>query len=135
MGALNGLAFLPLFSILGWLGLITYWLTKCAGETELGLETEFGELNVKFSLEITSHGVATPLTVWFTLPEVPPEMCAQLRAVSVTLFFRSTVLRRLNISCTPVISTVMGGLIGRMTTDMIFGTNRLINIFVQNFRW
>ena len=34
----NGSEFLPLFAILGWLGLITYWLPKCAGYTDLGLE-------------------------------------------------------------------------------------------------
>ena len=48
MEASDGSAFLPLFVILGWLGLITSWFPKRVGETELGLESGLGELNLEF---------------------------------------------------------------------------------------
>ena len=60
-------------------------------------------------------------------------MPAQLRAASVTLAFMRTVWHGLKISCMPITLTVIIGLIDPMTTGIIFGTNRLINIFCVKF--
>ena len=119
---LNGLAFLPLFAILGCLGLITSGFMKRAGEKELGLETGLWEINLEFSLELTSRGVESYLPVRLTFPGVE-KMRAQLRAASVRLAFETTVWRGLKISCTPTTSAVTSGLVCLMTTGMIFGTN------------
>ena len=58
MGDSNGSALLPLFTILGWLGLIASWFPKRTGGTELGLDTDLGELNLELSLELMSRGVS-----------------------------------------------------------------------------
>ena len=129
MGASNGSEFLPLFAILGWLGLITSWLPKPARETELGLEPGLGKINLDFSSELTYHGVELSLAVRLTFPGVR-KMRAQLHAASVTLAFWSIVWCGFKISCTPTISAVTSGLIGPMTTGMIFGTNWPINFFL-----
>ena len=57
------------------------------------------------------------------------KMRAQPRAAPVTLTFRSTVWRGLKISCTPTTSAVTSGLIGPKKTNMIYGTNGLLNNF------
>ena len=133
MGASNSLTFVPLFTILRWLGLITSWLLKCAVEMKLGLETGIGELNLEFSLELTSRGVESSLPVRLTFPGVTRKMRAQLRTASVTLTFGRIVRSGLKMSCTPTTLAVTSRLIGPMTTGMIFGTNRLINNFWVNF--
>ena len=79
------------------------------------------------------HGVSSSLLVWITFLEVSWKMPAQLRATSVTLSFRSTTWRGLKMSCTPITSMVMGGLISSMATWMIFGTNQLIDNFCVKF--
>ena len=132
MLASNGSAFLPLFTILGWLGLITYWFPKRSGKMELGLDPRPGELNLEFSSDFTNHGVEPSLPVRLNFPGVR-KICAQLRAASVKLAFRSTVWCGLKISCTPTTSAVNSVLIGPMTTGMIFGTNRLIDNCCVNF--
>ena len=53
----NGSAFLPLFVIQGWLGLITSCLTMRSGETELRLDPRLEEINLEFSSELTSRCV------------------------------------------------------------------------------
>ena len=132
IGVLNGSAFLPLFAIMGRLGLITSWFPKRNGEVELRLEPGLGEFKLDFVLaDLTSYGVDPPLTVQLTFSRVW-KMRAQLRATSVMLAFGSTVWHRFKISCTPTTSTVMSGLISLMMTGMIFGTNRLINNFCVN---
>ena len=68
-----------------------------------------------------------------TFSGVPRKIRTQLRAASVILAFGRTVRRGLKMSCTPIKSAVMIGLIGPMTTGMIFWTNRLINNFCVNF--
>ena len=79
------------FVILGWLGLITSWFLKRAGETELGFETGLGELNLDLvSAMLTSLGVAPSLPVLLTFLGVQ-KMRAKLCAASVTLAFVSTV--------------------------------------------
>ena len=95
MEASNGSVFLPLLAILGWIGLTISWFLVQVGETELGLETGLGELNLEFSPETMLHGVALSLIVWLTFPGAPRKMHAQLRTASVTLSFGSTVWRRL----------------------------------------
>ena len=127
MGASNGLAFLPLFAILSWLGVITSWFLNRTGETELGLDPVIGELNLEFSSELTSRGVELSLSLRLTSPGV-----WKMRAASVTLAFGSTVWRGLKISCVPTTLAVMSGLIGTMTTGIIFGKTRLINNFCLN---
>ena len=132
MEASDGSAFLPLFVILGWLGLITSWFPKRAGEMELGLETGIGELNLDFSLDLMSRFVELSLPVRLNFPGFR-KIRAQLRPVSATLAFGSTVWRGLKISCIPITSAVKSGLVVPMTTGMIFGTNWLINNFCVNF--
>ena len=79
----------------------------------------FFEFNLDLvSVELMSLGVALPLSMRFTFPGVR-EMRAQLRSVSVTLAFGSTVWRWLNIYCTPTTLAVMRGLFGPMTTGMV----------------
>ena len=91
MEALNGSAFLPLFEILRWLGLKISWFPVRIGETELPMQLGTWELNLEFSSELISHGVATPLLAYITFPESPRKMRAQLHAASVTLSFGRTV--------------------------------------------
>ena len=134
MGVSNGSVFLPLFAILGGIGLITSWFPKRAGETELELETGIGELNLEFSSELMYRGVASSLLSPLTFLGFLLKMRVQLRATSVMLALGRTVWRGLKISCMPITSTVMSGLIGPMMTGMIFGTNRLINSFSLNFQ-
>ena len=87
------------------------------------------ELNLEFvSAELTSLGMTLSLYVGFTFPGVW-EMCAQLRAASVTFASGSTVWRGLNIYCTPTTSTATSRLIDLMTTGMV----GLIYIFFVNF--
>ena len=99
----NGSEFLPPFAILGWLGMITSWFLKHAGETELGLDTGIGELNLELSSELTYRGVESSLPDRLTFSGVR-KICAQLRATSVTLAFGSTVLRGIKMSCRPTTS-------------------------------
>ena len=122
MEASNGSEFLPLFAILGWLGLKISWLPVRVGKTELGLETGLGELNLDLSSDLMLRGVALSLLVRLTFPGVSRKMCTQLRAVSVTLAFGRTVWRGLKMSCTPITSAGMSRLISPMITRMIFGT-------------
>ena len=71
MGASNSSIFLPLFAILGWLGLITSWFLKRAGETEVLLKLGLWEINLEFvSAYLTSLGVAPYFSVRFTFTGV-----------------------------------------------------------------
>ena len=70
MGVSNRSEFLPLFLILGWLGLITSWFLKRAGGADLWLEPGLGELNLEFSSDLTSFGVEFSLSVRLTFPGV-----------------------------------------------------------------
>ena len=58
VGASNGSAFLLLFVILGWLGLMTSWFQKIAGETDILLKPGIWELNLEFVMaKLMSLGV------------------------------------------------------------------------------
>ena len=133
MEASNGSAFLPLFVILGWLGLTISWFPVRVGETELPMQIGPWGLNLEFSSELMFRDVALSLIVRLIFLEVPRKMCAQLRTASVTLSLRSTVWCGLKMSCTPITLTVMGAIIGQMTTGMIFGKNRPNDNFCANF--
>ena len=128
MGASNRLAFLPLFAILGWLGLITSWFLKRAGVTKLGLEPVLGKLNLEFLSELTSYGMEPFLLIRLTFPGFR-KIRPQLRVATVTLTFGSTAQNLLQYH--PI-----GGderLISAMTTGVTLGTNRLINNFCVKF--
>ena len=129
MGAPNGSDFLPLFVILGWLELITSWFLKRAGELEVLLKLGLEKTNLEFfSVALTSLGAEPSLLIPLTFLGVR-KMRAQLRAASVTLAFRSTVWSGLKMYYMITASAVTSRFIGPMTTGVIFGTNRLINIF------
>ena len=131
-GSVEWLGMLAPFCGPGWLGLRISWFPKRAVDTELGLEPGLGELNLEFSSDLTSRGVERSLPVRLTFPGIR-KMCAPVHAASVMLAFRSTVWSGLRISCAPTRLAVKSGLIGPMTTGMIFGTNRLINNLCVNF--
>ena len=64
MGASNGSAFLPLFAILGWLGLKTSWFPICAGETDVVTNVGLWKLALDLiSEEEAPLGVARSLFV------------------------------------------------------------------------
>ena len=82
MGASNCSAFLPLFSILGWLGLITSCFLNRSGETEVLLKLGLWELNLEFVLaELTSHRRGTVPFRAVYLPRSPENARATARRV------------------------------------------------------
>ena len=98
MRASSGLAFLTIIAMMDRLGLKISCVPVRAGEMELGLELGIGGSKLAFALaELTSHGVEPSLPVRLTFLRVR-KMHAQLRAVSVTLAFRSTLWRKPKIS-------------------------------------
>ena len=71
MEASNGSAFLPLFAILGWLGLKISWFPIRVGETEVATNVGHWKLDLDLvSEEEVSLGVAWSLSVPMTFPVV-----------------------------------------------------------------
>ena len=90
----------------------------------------------------TQHGVFIGAAVpWssvvpdrlFYLTIIPPENARATASCVCDNLLRENCLARAQMSCTPITSAVIGGLIGWLTTGMIFGTNRMINNFCANF--
>ena len=71
MEASNGSAFLPLFAILGWLGLKIYWFPIRVGETDVATNVGLWQLALDLVLEEeVSLGVARFLSFPIKFPVV-----------------------------------------------------------------
>ena len=119
MEASNGLTFLFLFAILGWLGLKIPWFPIYIGETDVATNVWLWQITLDLlSEEEASLGVARSLSVPITFAVVR-KMCAQGRAASVTFACRRTVWCWLQFSCETSTLAVTRGVMGQKTAWMV----------------
>ena len=128
MEASNGSSFLPLFVILGWLGLKISWFPIHVQETDLATNVGVWQIALEIiSEQEESLCVARSLSVPIMFLVVR-KMFVQGRAASVTFACRRDVWHGLKISCSTFTSTVTSGVMGR-TAAWMAGLMNNGNIF------
>ena len=131
MEASSGSEFLPLFAILGWLGLKIYWFPIRVGETDVATNVGLPQLTLDLvPEEEVSLGVARSLFVPIKFPVVR-KMIEQGRPAFVTIACGRDVWHRLKLSCATSTSTVTSGVMGWTTAWMAWFMNNGYNFCVE----
>ena len=129
----SGSAFLASCVMMDRLGLTISCVPVCVGDSEVLLKV--GLLIVNLAVDtavLTSCGVELSLPIQIISLGVR-KMHAPLRAVSVTISFRSTVLHTPKVSRIYGTYSVTSWSIGQIAPWMIFGTNQFFNNFCEIF--